>query len=131
MIRHPRRILVLTSVMAVAFAAFAALALAQNLASSPSNGSGIALSTPPRRGQERAFEQYAAYWTTEPGWHTELQLRNNLDPGDLTVTPTLRSASGVETALPPVAIRSGDGSVAGPLGGSAQSRRRGPSTDTP
>ncbi|HUD67276.1 MAG TPA: hypothetical protein VMQ17_22020 [Candidatus Sulfotelmatobacter sp.] len=54
------------------------------------------------------FEQYVAYWTTEPGWRTELQLRNNLDPGELTVTAALRTADGAETALPPVTIKSGD-----------------------
>ena len=47
-------------------------------------------------------EQVAAYWTTEPGWRTELQLRNSLASEDLTVTPALRSADGKETALPAV-----------------------------
>jgi len=54
--------------------------------------------------QPQDYEQYVAYWTAEPGWRTELQLRNNLDPGDLTVTPTLRSADGIglrsSSALP-------------------------------
>jgi hypothetical protein len=54
------------------------------------------------------YEQYVAYWTTEPGWRTELQLRNNLDPGELTVTPALRMADGTETAISPVTIKSGD-----------------------
>jgi len=27
----------------------------------------------------KSFEQYVAYWTMEPGWSTELQLRNNLE----------------------------------------------------
>jgi hypothetical protein len=56
----------------------------------------------------RLYEQYVAYWTTEPGWRTELQLRNNLDSGELTVTPALRTAAGAETTLPLVTIKSGD-----------------------
>jgi len=58
--------------------------------------------------QPESWEQYVAYWTTEPGWHTELQLRNNLDPGDLVVTAALRTFDGKETALPDVTIKSGD-----------------------
>jgi hypothetical protein len=54
------------------------------------------------------FEQYVVYWTTEPGWRTELQLRNNLESSDLTVAPAVRTADGVETALPAVIIKSGD-----------------------
>jgi hypothetical protein len=49
-------------------------------------------------------EQFIAYWTLEAGWGSELQLRNNMVSGDLTVTPALRSADGVETALAPVTI---------------------------
>ncbi|MCI0621409.1 MAG: hypothetical protein L0387_07030 [Acidobacteria bacterium] len=54
------------------------------------------------------FEQFAAYWTTEPGWHTELQMRNNLSNRDLTVTPVLRSFDGSEVALAAVTIQPGD-----------------------
>jgi hypothetical protein len=50
-------------------------------------------------------EQFVAYWTTETGWHSELQLRNNRTDGDLVVTPTLRLADGAETALAPVTIK--------------------------
>lgn len=49
-------------------------------------------------------EQFIAYWTTEAGWGSELQLRNNMVGADLTVTPALRSAGGVEAALAPVTI---------------------------
>lgn len=34
-----------------------------------------------------AWEQYAVYWTAEPGWKTEIHLRNNLPTQSLTVTP--------------------------------------------
>jgi hypothetical protein len=48
-----------------------------------------------------------AYWTTEPGWSTELLLRNNLESQELIVVPAVRTA-GVETALPSVTIKPGD-----------------------
>src|ERR1700689_3428590 len=51
-------------------------------------------------------EVFAPYWTSEPGWDTELQLKNNLASGPLTVTPFLRVASGEEIALDPVTVPS-------------------------
>ena len=51
-------------------------------------------------------ESFAPYWTAEPGWETELQLRNNLASGALTVTPVLRLANGNEIPLDPVTISS-------------------------
>jgi len=50
-------------------------------------------------------EQFFAYWTTETGWTSELQLRNNAPGQDLVVTPALRLADGAETALAPVTIK--------------------------
>lgn len=41
----------------------------------------------------KAQEQFAPYWTSEPGWHTELQLRNNLAAQSLTVIPVLRNSA--------------------------------------
>ncbi|HZW92394.1 MAG TPA: hypothetical protein VFF64_05420 [Candidatus Eremiobacteraceae bacterium] len=76
--------------------------------SSHTSQSGGQSQSPARFSEMKPFEQYVAYWTTEPGWSTELQLRNNLDPGKLTVTPALRMADGTETALPPVTIKSGE-----------------------
>ena len=49
-------------------------------------------------------EQHAAYWTSEPGWDTELQLRNNLPAEPLTVTPVLRLPSRQEIPLTAVTI---------------------------
>lgn len=46
------------------------------------------------------------YWTTETGWSSELQLRNNALTQDLTVTPALRLPDGSETPLAPVTIKS-------------------------
>ena len=50
-------------------------------------------------------EQILNYWTAEGGWHSELQLRNNLPSEDLTVTPVLRSADGNEISLPRVTMK--------------------------
>lgn len=52
----------------------------------------------------KAFEQQATYWTSEPGWDTEIQLKNNLASQALTVTPVLRLSSGREITLTPVTI---------------------------
>jgi hypothetical protein len=49
-------------------------------------------------------EQVVSYWTTEGGWSSELQLRNNIAGQDLVVTPVLRSANGEEASLPPISI---------------------------
>jgi hypothetical protein len=49
-------------------------------------------------------EVFAPYWSSDPGWETELQLKNNLPSESLTVTPVLRLASGEEIALNPVTI---------------------------
>jgi hypothetical protein len=54
----------------------------------------------------RPQEVFAPFWTSEPGWETELQLKNNLASGPPTVTPVLRLATGEETALDPVTIPS-------------------------
>jgi hypothetical protein len=44
-------------------------------------------------------EVFAPYWTSEPGWDTELQLKNNLSAASLTVTPVLCLNSGQEIPL--------------------------------
>jgi hypothetical protein len=50
-------------------------------------------------------EQFLPYWTTETGWDTELQLRNNLAGQTLLVTPSLRTADGTETGLAAVTLQ--------------------------
>ena len=50
-------------------------------------------------------EQSLAYWTTETGWTSELQLRNNAVAYDFTVTPVLRLADGAETTLAAVTLK--------------------------
>lgn len=51
-------------------------------------------------------EVSTSYWTLEPGWNTELEIRNNLAERKLTVTPVLRTAGGREIALPDVVLAS-------------------------
>ena len=53
-------------------------------------------------------EVLGSYWTAEPGWHTEFQLRNNLISVPLVVTPVLRLANGREYPLTPVSIPPSD-----------------------
>lgn len=53
-------------------------------------------------------ESLASYWTSEPGWETEFQLKNNLSSGSLTVTPILRLSSSEEIPLGPVTIGAND-----------------------
>jgi hypothetical protein len=50
-------------------------------------------------------QQFLSYWTTETGWRTELQFRNNQVSDILTVTPVLRAADGTETPLFPVVVQ--------------------------
>jgi hypothetical protein len=51
-------------------------------------------------------EVATSYWTLEPGWNTELEIRNNLAERQLTVTPLIRTAAGREIALPDVVLAS-------------------------
>ncbi len=67
----------------------------------------VAVSAAVAQKPERKLQEvFAPYWTSEPGWDTELQLKNNLSAGPLTVMPVLRLASGEEIPLDPVTIAS-------------------------
>jgi hypothetical protein len=68
----------------------------------------VAILTQAARPTPKPQEVFAPFWTSEPGWTTELQLKNNLASGSLTVTPVLRLASGKEIPLDPVTIASND-----------------------
>lgn len=57
-------------------------------------------------------EQFVPYWTTEPGWGSEIQLRNNQISRDLTVTVVLRTPSGTETNLPSITLKPHEAVVA-------------------
>lgn len=61
---------------------------------------------PPTRADWKPSQQevFVPYWTLEPGWDTQLEIRNNLGWHDLDVTPVLRTAGGTEIALPPVTV---------------------------
>lgn len=43
-------------------------------------------------------KMFAPYWTIEPGWHSEIQLRNNLISSPLTVTPVLTGGCNISVA---------------------------------
>jgi hypothetical protein len=84
------------------------------LAGSPSAQLAVAQSSPPSQKTPPPpppspaaadQQQFLSYWTTETGWHTELQLRNNQAGQTLTVTPVLRTADGTETPLSPVVVQ--------------------------
>ncbi len=60
---------------------------------------------PPPPPSPKDQQQFVSYWTTETGWRTELQLRNNQVSHILTVTPVLRTADGAETPLFPVVVQ--------------------------
>ncbi|HET7205957.1 MAG TPA: hypothetical protein VFI95_05180 [Terriglobales bacterium] len=47
-------------------------------------------------------ELFIPYWTVEPGWHTDLEIRNNISWRDLEVSPFLQLADGRQIALTPV-----------------------------
>ena len=96
------------SSLAICAFALATLPSTSLAAQQPGTGVTVTASASARFSEVRVFEQYVGYWTTEPGWSTELQLRNNIEAGELTVTPAARTADGAETALPPVTIKSGD-----------------------
>jgi hypothetical protein len=53
-------------------------------------------------------QQFISYWTTETGWSTQLELRNNQVNQALTVTPVLRAGDGTETALLPITVQPQD-----------------------
>ena len=55
-----------------------------------------------------SWEQHAVYWTAEPGWKTEIHLRNNLPSQSLSVVPVLRTPEGTETALPTITVAAND-----------------------
>jgi hypothetical protein len=74
-----------------------------SLARTASGQSSSSPPPPPPQPASADQEQFISYWTTETGWRSELELRNNT-ASDLTVTPALRTAYGVETALGSVTI---------------------------
>lgn len=58
----------------------------------------------PAKWEPKPQEVFISYWTLEPNWNTELEIRNNVVSRDLTVTPVLRTADGAEVQLKPVTV---------------------------
>jgi hypothetical protein len=81
--------------------------LAPRLAQAQSQSSPPTLKPPPQPPPLPVTDQqqFVSYWTTETGWRTELQFRNNQISDVLTVTPVLRTADGTETSLFPVIVQ--------------------------
>jgi hypothetical protein len=98
--QKPSRPLIVFFVLLLAVPLATHLAAAQS--SPPSQKTPPPPPAPPAAADQ---EQFISYWTTETGWRTELQLRNNQVGQVLTVTPVLRSADGTETALFPVTVQ--------------------------
>lgn len=84
--------------VSIAFLLVILFAIEPGLAQSPPKA--LRLPPPPAVDQE----QFISYWTTETGWRTELQLRNNQVNQILSVTPVLRTPDGTETSLSPVTV---------------------------
>ncbi len=97
--RFPRLLIVFLAVL-ILIPLAPQLAQAQSQSSPPTHKPPPPPPPPPATDQQ----QFASYWTTEVGWRTELQLRNNQDRQILTVTPVLRTSDGTETLLSPVII---------------------------
>jgi hypothetical protein len=97
----------LSSALLVVLSISAGGAFAQS-ADKPATETRVPASVVAHFSQLKDYEQHAVYWTAEPGWRTELQLRNNLLARDLTVMPALRTADGQETILAPVTIKPND-----------------------
>lgn len=80
------------------------LAARPTLAQSPPKARKAPMPPPPPSAADQ--ELVIPYWTTETGWSSELQLRNNAVGQNLMVTPALRLPDGTETPLAPVTIKS-------------------------
>jgi hypothetical protein len=50
-------------------------------------------------------ELFTSYWTLEPGWSTEREMRNNLAQRDLRITPVLRTTDGTEVPLASINLK--------------------------
>jgi hypothetical protein len=91
----------------ILFASLILIPLAPQFAQAQSQSTPPAHKAPPSTAPPPAVDQqqFISYWTTETGWHTELQLRNNQVKQILTVTPVLRATDGTETPLFPVVVQ--------------------------
>lgn len=97
MICSVRRILATVSLLAVASSFFAAQTPPTKQI--PPRPIGLAKWSPTPQ------ELFVPYWSLEPGWTTELEMRNNLAQRDLSITPILRTTEGIEVPLQPVNLK--------------------------
>lgn len=103
---HPQTVLAVTILLALRL--FSTAVAETPPASSSRVPTAIKLGRTKHTSVPKDFEQYGVYWTEEPGWHTDFQLRNNLASQELVVTPALRFSDGAELKLSAVTIPSGD-----------------------
>lgn len=98
------RLLLLPVLSSILFAVAPQSVLAQVPSPPPTRKAPPPPAPPPAVGQQ----QFLPYWTTETGWQTQLELRNNQAAGALVVTPVLRATNGTETALDSVTVQPQD-----------------------
>jgi len=58
----------------------------------------------PAKEPPSAQQMVVPYWTLEPGWDTELEVRNNMAQQKLTIIPVLRTPEGQEVPLSAVTL---------------------------
>jgi hypothetical protein len=67
-----------------------------------------AVASPNKTALFAPHEVVAGYWSVEPGWHTELELGNNLTSRSLVVRTTLTTFQGTEIDLDPITVAPGE-----------------------
>jgi hypothetical protein len=64
----------------------------------------LAGTAPVLQSQDGPQQLVVPYWTTEPGWNTRIEIRNNRRDRAITVQPVLRLASGARISLPAISV---------------------------
>jgi hypothetical protein len=80
------------------------LAVSQTLSKTQTSATEMTSPTAPARKPPSEQELVAPFWTLEPGWGSQLEVRNNQAKADMEVTPVLRTSDGTELALPIVKL---------------------------
>jgi len=58
----------------------------------------------PAKWEPKPQQVLVSYWTVEPNWTTQLEIRNNVAWRDVTITPVLKTGAGREIPLKPVTV---------------------------
>ncbi|SRR5579871_785697 len=95
--------LVISAMVAVSF--FLTFPLSLNAQAKPAQRLPHITASHPDWSSAGPQELFAPYWTLEPGWNTELEMRNNIPWHELRMTPVLRTSDGTEVALTPVELK--------------------------